>query len=294
MEQELTFAVIGGDLRQLRIAERLAQDGFAVTTFAIDRTPRTAGVWQAASLSDAVSGVRCVILSLPVLDSSGHISTPLSPLTVDPEPLFSLLSPGTLCFAGKAGVLLSAMAEARGIPLLDYLGREELAVRNAIPTAEGAIQIAMERLPVTLHGSHCLVLGYGRIGKILSRSLMGLGARVTVSARKWEDLAWIRSMGAEPIETAHLEPALPHCQVVFNTIPAPVLGAPELGLLPRDALCVDLASAPGGIDDAAAKRLGLDCVRALSLPGKVAPDTAGEIIYDTIFNMLKERKAFPR
>ena len=76
--------------------------------------------------------------------------------------------------------------------------------------------------------------------------------------------------------------------LVVNTVPAPVLGETELKDLRPDCLIIDLASKPGGVDRKAADRLGRQVIWALSLPGKVAPVTAGGAIRSTIYNMLHE------
>ena len=44
----------------------------------------------------------------------------------------------------------------------------------------------------------------------------------------------------------------------------------------------------GGVDFEAAGRLGINAQRALSLPGRVAPQAAGEIIKTTIYHMIEE------
>jgi dipicolinate synthase subunit A len=147
----------------------------------------------------------------------------------------------------------------------------------------------MEELPITLHGSRCLIIGFGRIGKVLAKGLAGLGARVTVSARKAEDFAWIAASGYAKTDTRRLGDCLPQYDVVFNTVPSMILGKPLLELLKPGCLCVDLASKPGGIDFAAAAGLGVNCIWALSLPGKVAPHTSGDIIRDTLYGILDER-----
>ena len=159
---------------------------------------------------------------------------------------------------------------------------------NAPPTSEGAIQIALEELPITLHNARVLVVGYGRLGKVLARQLRGLGARVSVAARSYEDLAWadVWSYGAE--RTGELAGWLCAYDLVVNTVPAQVLGEKELGDLKPGCLVIDLASKPGGVDFDAAARLGVKVIWALSLPGKVAPVTAGEAIKRTIYNILND------
>ena len=165
--------------------------------------------------------------------------------------------------------------------------REELTVANAAATAEAAIQIAMDRLDRSLLGMECFVLGFGRIGKLLSHRLHGLGARVTATARKPADLAWIRAYGLRPLETAKLDGELSGAGVIFNTIPSLVLGESLLLQLPKDCLCIDLASRQG-IDLAAAERLGLPNIWARSLPGRLLPRTAAVVIRDAIYYILLE------
>lgn len=169
---------------------------------------------------------------------------------------------------------------------VDYGRDERVTARNAVPTAEGAIQIAMEQLNVTLWRSNCLVVGFGRIGKVLARVLHGLGANVTVSARSAADRGLIEALGYEADETGVYSKGLDYA-CVFNTVPAPVLPEAQLLRVPRDCLLIDLASRPGGVDFNACRALGLQAVHALSLPGKAAPATAGRIIADFILNALE-------
>ena len=175
------FAVIGGDLRQARTAGALADDGFATVVYGISPEHLPEGPKYLESLEEAVKDASCVVLPLPALSAQGTVSMPLSDLKLTPGELFSRLAPGTLCFAGKVTPALLELADQSDVTLLDYFDREELTIRNAIPTAEGAIQIAMEELPITLHDSQCLVVGYGRIGKILADFLDRKSTRLNSS-----------------------------------------------------------------------------------------------------------------
>lgn len=159
---------------------------------------------------------------------------------------------------------------------------------NAVPTAEGAIQIAMEQTDVTLHGLPVLVIGCGRVGSLLARKLDALGAKVTVSARSCRDRARIEAAGLKAADTRRLADVLPGFPLVYNTVPAAVLGSAELAALPAGALLIDLASQPGGIDLAAVPPEGVRILHALSLPGKVAPVTASIAVRDTIYAILGE------
>ena len=161
-------------------------------------------------------------------------------------------------------------------------------IANALPTAEGAVQLAMEHLPITIHGSKVLVIGFGRVGRLTAQRFQALGARVSVAARKYDQLAWAQAMGFGAEHLAQLQGWLCGYDLIVNTVPAQVLGREELEDLKPDCLILDLASKPGGVDLAAAAEMGVKVIWALSLPGKVAPVTAGAAIRSTIYNMLRE------
>ena len=174
-----------------------------------------------------------------------------------------------------------------GLTLTDYLSREELAVRNGVPTAEGAIEAAMAATDVTLCGTPCLVIGFGRIGKLLAHRLRGLGAEVTVSARRLDDLAWIDAFGYRGLRTNRLAGRLGSFRVVFNTVPHIVLTEELLRELPRECVLLELASQPG-FDRAAAEARGLKCIAAPGLPGRAAPETAARAIKLTLEKIWEE------
>lgn len=279
--------VIGGDLRQVKLAELLIQDGHTVQTYAMERRPEP----SALPGSDTLRGIRradCVILPLPVTVEGQMLNTPLSDHRVPIKAVLDAMGEGQLLCAGRVTPELEEEAQRRGILLRDYFAREELKIKNAIPTAEGAIQIAMEELPTTIFGTHVLVIGSGRIGRTLASRLKALGAKVTVSARKYEDLAWIESFGCCGEHTEELDGWLGGYSLIFNTVPATVLDGARLRDLDPGTLVIDLASRPGGVDMTAAAELGVKVIWALSLPGKVAPVTSGKIIRDTIYHIVQE------
>ena len=201
--------------------------------------------------------------------------------------MLSAIKPNQRMVGGAITEEIRDEVEKRGLKIDDYLKREEMAIYNAVPTAEGAVQLAMEELPVTINGANCLITGYGRIGRMLSRLLVALGANVTVAARKFSDLAWADSHGCRSVELAKLSQA-GDFDVIFNTVPFPIFNHDVLSKLDKNTLLIDLASRPGGVEFNAAAELQIKTIWALSLPGRVAPKTAGQIIKNTILNMLKE------
>jgi len=276
--------VVGGDPRQEALAALLSDDGHAVHTYALERG---GGIACEADLSQA-HRADCVILPLPAAGEGGALNAPLSARPHSLSEILDALRPGTLVCAGMAGPELSAQAGARGLVLRDYFAREELALLNAVPTAEGAIQIAMEELPITLHGARVLIVGFGRVGRALAPRLQGLGAKVTIAARSFEQRALAQSMGMNTERVAGLSEWLCSYDLVVNTAPGPVLGVEELAALKQGALVIDLASKPGGVDFVSAAALGVRAVWALSLPGKVAPVTSGRYIMNTVYHIMEE------
>lgn len=193
-----------------------------------------------------------------------------------------------LLLAGQVKPAQAAEAAELDLNLIDYFKREELTVANAAATAEGTVQVILERLERSLLGSRCLVLGFGRIGKLLCHRLSAMGANVTAAARRPESLAWAVAYGYDACSIDRLDGALSEFDVVVNTVPAPIFGGNALKQLKPGCLCVDVASIRG-IDASAAEALGLTIVWARALPGKLMPCTAGRIVRDTVFEILKEQ-----
>ena len=286
----MKFAVIGGDMRIARLCSLLVSDGHDVCSFALDKGECSRDIYCAGSPEEAAWGADCVVLPLPVMGQRGFLNSPLSAGEYEIKEILETIEPGTLVCGGILEPETLALGEQLGLRLVDYFKREELAVFNAVATAEGAIGIIMQETPVTIWGSRILVIGYGRLGKMLSSRLHALGAKVSVSARNPGDMAWITAGGCSALDTRALEGHLSDFDVVVNTVPALVLTEERLMELRDDALCLDLASKPGGMDFAAASRLGVRAIWALSLPGEVAPESAGAIIRDTIYNILEEQE----
>lgn len=278
-----TIGLIGGDRRQAELSRLLAESGHMVCTYGLNE-------WKALGDGplDRVISSEAVILPLPLCRGDGVLNCQEDPMPT--AELFRRLTPEQRILAGQVLPQQYREAKDRGLLLEDYFLREELTVANAAATAEAAVQTAMDRLDRTLLGMRCLVLGFGRIGKLLSLRLQGVGARVTAAARKPADMAWIRALGLDALDIGQLDGHLSEFGTVFNTVPAMVLPSGLLAQLPWDCLCVDLASARG-IDLLAAEALGLSGVWAKSLPGRLAPRTAAAIIRDAVCAMLDQEPA---
>lgn len=170
----------------------------------------------------------------------------------------------------------------------DLMEIDEVAILNAIPTAEGALLKAIENSDITIHGANCLVMGYGRIGKVLTNMLKALGANVYCEARKARDLAYIDMYGYKKVPIERLDEYIPNMDYIFNTIPVKLLDKDKLKLVNKDTLIIDLASNPGGVDLVVAKQIGINVIWALSLPTKVAPRSAAKYLKDAIDRIIEE------
>lgn len=177
--------------------------------------------------------------------------------------------------------------ENNSIKYIDILEFEDIAILNSIPTAEGAIFTAMSKTTTTLCNSKCLVLGYGRIGKVLSKMLNGIGSDVYVEARKESDLALINAMGYNCVDLNKLDIYLDKFDYIFNTIPTEILNKKRLDNVKKEVCIIDLAS-KYGFDYEYAKTLGLNSTIALSLPSKVAPQSAAKYLKAKIDIIVKE------
>lgn len=279
-----TICVIGGDKRQVYMGMSFIKDGFNVTFYGVDKCGLVEEDYS--SLRQAVAKSDCVVLPMPLTKDGEALFMPLSDEVIPLDNSLCSIIKDKPIFTTNSR-LLKKTGDYSSCEIYDYLDREELAVLNAVPTAEGAIEIAMRNYQRTINSSCCLVAGYGRIGKVLSRLLAALGANVTVSARSINDLTWIRLNGHSAIHTDSIADSGRY-DIIFNTVPSMIFDSYTLSKVAKNALVIDLASAPGGVDIEACDRLGINAIHALSLPGKVAPVTAGEIIKNTICNIIRE------
>ena len=280
----IKLAIIGGDLRQLVMASKFAkEENIECAVCGFDsKAPVPPEVPRTDTPEDAIRGAAAVILPLPASADKLHITAPYTEKEIFLVSVLSLLQDEQL--------LLGGMLDKRVMDLhsktFDYYEREEMKTLNAVPTAEGAIGIAMEELPITVHNSRMSVLGFGRVGKALAIRLKALGAHVTVCARKEGDLALAESFGLRPVSMRSIQDALSGYDCVFNTVPSTIIREPLFDFISANTLVIDLAARPGGVDFDSARQHGIKVVWALSLPGKTSPVTAGEIIQKACINIL--------
>lgn len=276
------ISIIGGDLRIKKLAEILTKDGINVYTYGLEEIEN---VNKCNTISELISSSDTIIGPIPFSSNEKTINTTFSNEEILITDFTSELSNKTF-IAGAIKDNVYKQLEGKNVKIIDILKREELSVLNSISTAEGAIQIAMEQTEITLHGSNILILGFGRIGKVLAKMLTGIGANVYCEARKPEDLAWIQALGYIPIDLKYLNENLNKFDIIMNTIPNIILDKNNLNKVKEECLIIDLASNPGGVDREEVKKQNIKFIWALALPGKVAPTTSAKYIKETIYNVL--------
>lgn len=294
MDNNIKLALLGGDERQSYLARKLADRGFETTVWGIVAGLEIGKAVRCRDAQSAIESASAVVLPLPA--SLDGVCVNCSDPDSDRLKLISLLDHCNVpIFGGKLGESFRLSASARKKHVIDYFESETLQIKNATPTAEGAIYLAMQNMKKTLCGSRAAVVGYGRIGRMLACLLGKMGADVTVAARNLRQLAEASSFGND---TVRISPTFALgglgrlCEegsfdVIFNTVPARLFDKEVIEMLPKSVLLIDLASVPGGVDFAAAKEKGINAIWALSLPGKYAPESAGRIIAETLDELFE-------
>lgn len=289
------IGLLGGDLRQVRLASLLAGEGYETAVWGfreiMDRADIRQKLEKCVRCADWESALRVsdlVLLPLPVTLDGVRLNCPFSAPESDIRLTEIIEKTGAGCtiLGGKIPPLVKRLAAEQGVRTFDYYESEALQIRNAVPTAEGALAIAIQELPIALQGTKALVTGYGRVGRTLAHKLILLGAKVTVAARSGKDLAWAESEGCSPVRLPAYQKEPVSADIIFNTIPAPVFSEEVLARLNPSVLYVELASGSGGIDPKAES--GIRVIEAQGLPGKLSPYTAGEIIFDAVQEYLED------
>lgn len=267
---ERNFWVVCGDARSRYAGEYLRSRGEKVLAYGVK------GLEQ----QPLPAVFRQLILPFPSFEG-GKLRGP-EPLPV--EELLCRLNADSCVFGGLLGAHRESM-EQRGAHVFDLYGSEPLSTRNAVLTAEAALCLAVENSPQALQNAHCLVIGYGRIGKILAHRLQALSARVTVAARKAADRALAEALGHSSQQCGLYPEGLAQYSYIFNTVPAEVLSRAQLSQIGADCLLVELASPPGGFSQSLCRELGLRCLPASGLPGRFSPAAAGRLYAQSILNL---------
>ncbi|WP_310550367.1 dipicolinate synthase subunit DpsA [Paenibacillus glufosinatiresistens] len=280
---------LGGDARQIEIIRKCVEMDAGVSTVGFDLWEGQLPGAAKAELTDSLlSEADALVLPVVGCDDEGQVGAKYSsvPLRIGPEQIAALPAHCTV-YTGMAKPFLRKLCRERGLRLTELLEQDDVAIYNSIPTAEGALAMVIQNTDFTIHGSAAVVLGMGRTGFTMARSLQGLGARVRVGVRRREHYARAEEMGWQAFMTEDLGRNLADADLVFNTIPSMILNAQMISKLPAHACVIDLASSPGGTDFRYAEKRGIRALLAPGLPGIVAPKTAGIIMANALVECIR-------
>lgn len=271
------IAFLGGDERQLIAARQLQQSGYRVTV---------KGLAHAEDWDQPTKEARIVVLAVSGMDSEGWLNLAGgNKMRLDRKWLAELRS-DALILCGKTADAFDRWCQEVGVARHCYLQDQAFQAANAIPTAEGVIRLTYASRSKTIAGSRALVTGFGHCGKALAYRLQALGARVAIAVRSVDDQSYGRLMGLEMIDYSCLPQFAAQSELIYNTVPALVLTQAVLEQIPKEALLIDLASAPGGTDFAAARKLGLTAILAGNIPGRYFPETAGVLLAEHLEHII--------
>ena len=285
----MRFAIVGGDRRSAMLCSLLQRDGHRVQSFALEKAELPETVPKAGCLQSCVYGADCVILPVPA-EKGGLLNAPLSDETLRMPELIGALWKGQLLCGGNLSEESCLTAIKGKLLVEDLMRRPDFVVGNAAITAEGALELLMSAGEKTLWGSRALVTGWGRIGKLLARRMVALGAEVTVAARRGSHRAEAWSLGLGAVDYKRAEAEISEFDFIVNTVPARVLTEAMLCCVAPDTVLLELASPPGGFDRSLAENIGLHVLTAPGLPGKCAPYTAAQLIRDAVYAALREQE----
>ncbi len=271
------FLFIGGDKRQQYAAQYISGKGHSVR-FA-DECPE---------LEETVARSDYIVLPLPVSRDGVRVNSPLSEAPAALKRIVRAVEKCQTVFAGMPDENFAKSLESKGIKLCDYYSNEALTILNSVSTAEGVIFEIIGNTSINIHGSKIAVIGYGKAGSAIARRLTALGADVSVAARSEKSRAQAEADGCKATALSQLGEIAEKLDIVINTVPAPVLEEDFIENLPKSCLVIEVASAPYGVDFAAAEKHGIRVLRVPSLPGRIAPKSAGEAIAKTILGAVEE------
>ena len=286
----LTIVIIGGDARYLEVIGKGVEMDATVKVVGYGQLEQQlTGVSEEKLTSDLFASVDVLILPVVGCDENGEVRASFSQdKLILLEEHIAAMPKHALIYTGVAKPYLIQLCESYGMKLIQVLERDDVAIYNSIPSAEGALMMAIQNTDITIHGSSCIVLGMGRTGFTMTRTLQGIGAKVRIGVRKQEHFARAEEMGWNPFLIEHLADVVSGTDLIFNTIPTMIITAQILSKMSPMAVIIDLASAPGGTDFRFAEKRRIKAILAPGLPGIVAPRTAGMIMANSIYQSVLE------
>lgn len=273
---------IGGDRRSISTALFLKSKGYDVSVIGLKSNEQ---LTEYTDLTNAIKNSDVIVLPLPLTRDNVTVNAPLCDENFYLADIIKLKPP--YIFGGIINCDFKENLKKSGIKYFDYYDSEYLTVKNAVLTAEAALSIAISETDGSIYNSKSVVIGYGRIGKQLSKYLKALGSEVIATSRNEGTLATIEADGLIPLKTDNCFEKCLDADYVFNTVPYPVLNSSFFEKSSPDLMFLDLAS-NSGIDLSNARLRNIKCGVYGGLPGKYSSKTAGNYVAEEIIKHLNE------
>ena len=271
----INFCIIGGDLRNFFLAKILSKEKYEVKLYGFDKLENFK---ECEKYEEMIRNSNNIVLPIPFSKDNQYMNMPFSNKNILIREIFYYLENKTI-FVGNIHQELEEELYRKHNQVIDFMQKEEFAILNAIPTAEATIEIILKNMKKILQNSNCLVMGFGRIGKVLAYKLKGLSAKLTCMITSEEERAWAIAYGYETTKIENLQKnctKLKQYDIIINTIPK-IIFRKELKEIKKETLLIDLASKPYGIDRKIVEQEKLNFIEALGLPRKVSTNDISKI-----------------
>ena len=283
----MNFCLIGGDLRTFFLAKILSREKHEVKLYGFDKLEN---IKECEKYEEMIRTSSNIVLPMPFSKDNQYVNMPFSNKDIVIREIFYYLENKTI-FVGNMHKELREELHRKNNQVIDFMQKEEFAILNAIPTAEATIEIILKNTKKILQNSNCLIMGFGRIGKVLAYKLKGLSAKVTCMIMSEVERAWAVAYG---YETTKIENLQKNCtkfkqyDIIINTIPKEIFKE-ELKELKKENLLIDLASKPYGIDRKIVEQEKLNFIEALGLPRKISTNDISKI-YERYYKTICMKK----
>ena len=266
---------MGGDLRNFFLAKLLSKEKHEVKVYGFEKIENFK---ECETYENMLSSSEIVVLPIPFTKDKKTINMPLSNRNIRIQELAYHLENKTI-FVGNMPEDIQEILKEKQNEVIDFMKKEEFAVLNAIPTAEATIEIILKNTNKILQGSHCLILGFGRIGKVLAHKLQGLSVDVTCMVTNEIEQAWAIAYGYQTTTIEKLQnyyTKIKQYDIIINTIPK-IIFKEELKEIKKETLVIDLASKPYGIDRKIVEEENINFIEALGLPREISTNDISKI-----------------
>lgn len=275
----LKIAIVGGDNRQLLLHKHLIKSGYNSSHEGFNGACNYKNIFNS----------QIIILPTVATKDGVTLNAPMCNEIIELENLVNGLSLCEHIICGKLPKIYEQKIQNKNIKIFKYTDNDIFKNLNAVPTAEGAVAIAISETERTICGAKCLIIGNGCIGKSLTKILKGMGACLTVSARKELDFALLWSEGTKYVNTNLLNDLeLRMFDVIFNTVPKRIISNKKMVELSKKQVVIDLASLPYGFDHESRNLYNCKLLLSSSIPAIYAPETSAIATERVIENYLKE------